>query len=258
MYKIAGRLSRRTSDVRDIGKVCIGRAVLPNMSWQEVRHEVLRRIEAQEWRRGELIPGEMELAEHFGCARVTVNRALRQLSDEGFVTRKRKAGTRVALNRVQKATLSIPIIREEVEAAGKLYGHELIRKQIGSPPAAFAGETGVAGKRSWLHLRTMHYADRKPYLYETRWVNLETVPKISDVDFAMISANEWLVQNIPVTDSRFAFSAATLKKTEAKLLRAGVGDAALCVERATWNLKGPITSVRQTYRPGHKFQTVIG
>ena len=84
------------------------------------------------------------------------------------------------------------------------------------------------------------------------------MPKIADVDFAMINANEWLVQNIPVTDSRFAFSAATLKKTEARLLRTKIGDAALCLERATWNLAGPITSVRQTYRPGHKFQTVIG
>ena len=138
------------------------------MSWQEVRHEVLKRIEAQEWCCGELILGEMELAAKFDCARVTVNRALRQLSDEGFVTRKRKAGTRVALNRVQKATLSIPIIREEVETAGKHYGHELIRKQMGPPPAAFTGESGGAENARWLHLRTMHYADRKPYLYEAR------------------------------------------------------------------------------------------
>ena len=227
------------------------------MSWQEVRHKVLKRIEAQEWRRGELIPGEMDLAAEFGCARVTVNRALRQLSDEGFVTRKRKAGTRVAFNRVQKATLSIPVIREEVESAGKLYGHELIRKQMGPPPAVFPGEASASGKRQWLHLRSIHFADRKPYLYEARWVNLATVPKIADVDFSLISANEWLVQNIPVTDSRFAFSASTLRKTEAKLLKAEPGDAVLCVERATWNLAGPIISVRQTYRPGHKFQAII-
>lgn len=231
--------------------------MVANISWQDVRKEVLRKIEAEEWRRGELIPGEMELAETFGCARVTVNRALRQLSDEGFVNRKRKAGTRVAMNRVQKATFDIPVIREEVEAAGKLYHHEIIRKQMVAPPSGFAGEIWESEKRKLLHLRSVHFADRKPYAFEVRWVNTATVPKIADVDFSRISANEWLVQNIPVTNSNFAFSAITLKKSEAKLLKAEPGDAALCVERATWNLAGPITSVRQIFKPGHTLKTKI-
>ncbi len=231
---------------------------MANISWQEVRDEVLRKIEAEEWRRGELIPGEMELARKFGCARVTVNRALRQLSEEGFVNRKRRAGTRVALNRVQKATFDIPVIREEVEAAGKHYSHEIIRKQMVAPPGGFAGEMWAAEKRKLLHLRSLHYADGKPYAYEVRWVNTSTVSRIVDVDFSRISANEWLVQNIPVTSSNFAFSAIRLKKSEAKLLRAEPGDAALCVERATWNLTGPITSVRQIFKPGHTLKTGSG
>jgi GntR family histidine utilization transcriptional repressor len=230
---------------------------LANISWQEVRSEVLRKIEAQEWRRGELIPGEMELAATFGCARVTVNRALRQLSEEGFVNRKRKAGTRVALNRVQKATLNIPVIREEIEAAGKRYHHEILKKQMVSRPTGFASEMWVAENHKLLHLRTMHFADKKPYVYEVRWVNPSTVPRIVDMDFEQLSANEWLVQNIPVTNSKFAFTAIKLKKSDAKLLRAEPGDAALCVERATWNLSGPITSVRLTFKPGHKLQSMI-
>lgn len=226
-----------------------------NISWQDVRKEVLRKIEAEEWRRGELIPGEMELAEKFGCARVTVNRALRQLSDEGFVSRKRRAGTRIAMNRVQKATFDIPVIREEVEAAGKLYHHEVIRKQMVPPPRGFAGEIWAGEKRKLLHLRSVHFADKTPYAFEVRWVNTSTVPKIVEVDFTHISANEWLVQNVPVTSSNFAFSAITLKNSDAKLLDAKPGDAALCVERATWNLAGPITSVRQIFKPGHTLKT---
>ena len=49
-------------------------------TWQSVQEEVLRRINSREWKPGELIPNEAELSLEFGCARATVNRALRGLA----------------------------------------------------------------------------------------------------------------------------------------------------------------------------------
>jgi len=80
-------------------------------NWQGVREEVLRRIHARVWAPGDLLPTETELAAEFGCARTTVNRALRTLAESGLLDRKRKAGTRVVRHPVRKATLSIPVIR---------------------------------------------------------------------------------------------------------------------------------------------------
>ena len=53
-------------------------------TWQSVQKEVLRRIHAREWKPGDLIPNEAELAKEFGCARPTVNRALRTLAEGGW------------------------------------------------------------------------------------------------------------------------------------------------------------------------------
>ena len=64
--------------------------------WEEIRAEVLRRIERRDWRPGATIPTEEQLAAEFGCARATVNRALRELAEAGVLERRRKAGTRVA------------------------------------------------------------------------------------------------------------------------------------------------------------------
>ena len=61
-------------------------------NWQSVHDEVLRRIHTRQWKPGDLIPKEVELAEQLGCARATVNRALRELATEGFLDRRRKAG----------------------------------------------------------------------------------------------------------------------------------------------------------------------
>ena len=82
------------------------------VGWQSVHAEVLRRIRSREWLPGALIPNETDLAAEFGCARATVSRALRELADAGLLTRRRKAGTHVALNPVRKATLQIPVIHE--------------------------------------------------------------------------------------------------------------------------------------------------
>ena len=64
---------------------------------------------ARSWGRGVAIEGVAidELAAEFGCARSTVNRALRELAEAGFLERRRKAGTRISPDPVRKATLKI-------------------------------------------------------------------------------------------------------------------------------------------------------
>ena len=57
----------------------------------------------------------------FGCARATVSRALRDLAEAGVLERRRKAGTRVALHPVRRATLDIPVTRQEIEGRGQSY-----------------------------------------------------------------------------------------------------------------------------------------
>ena len=64
-----------------------------NHSWQSIQQEISRRIAERIWLPGELIPNEVVLAEEFGCARATVNRAMRELASTGLLERKRKAGT---------------------------------------------------------------------------------------------------------------------------------------------------------------------
>ena len=105
-------------------------------SWQGVQAEVQRRIHARIWPPGALIPSEKELAEEFGCARATVNRALRGLAESGVLDRRRKAGTHVAMHPVARATLSIPLIRDEISDRGAAPGYRLVAQRDATPPPA--------------------------------------------------------------------------------------------------------------------------
>ena len=112
--------------------------------WEDVRAEVLRRIRARVWGPGVVIPGEEALAVEFGVARATVNRALRDLAEAGLLERRRKAGTRVAMLPVRKATLEISIIRQEVEARGESYSFAVLDQKMQGVALPIASRMGVA------------------------------------------------------------------------------------------------------------------
>ncbi|WP_082114076.1 GntR family transcriptional regulator [Kiloniella litopenaei] len=226
-------------------------------SWQSVKAEVMRRILERIWLPGDMIPNEIDLAEEFGCARATVNRAMRALAEEGLLERRRKAGTRVALNPIRKATLEIPITRLEVEQRGWAWRHSVLERAETLPPVSVASRLGLSDDVEMLHVRSLHYADNHPFLYEDRWVNLSEVAAIRDVNLQAIDANEWLVQNTPLTKGDISFSAANATKQEAELLQTSEGEAIFVIDRTTWNGDIPVTIVRLAYTPGYRMHTEI-
>lgn len=224
-------------------------------SWQAVEAEVLRRIRNRDWEPGALIPNEVDLAGELGCARTTVNRALRHLAEAGYLERRRKAGTRVALNPVRRATLRIPVIREEVEARGAVYGYALIRREDGIPPLAVRSLLGLDPERRLLHVVALHLADGASYAFEDRWVDPATVPDFAKLDLARQSANAWLVQNVPYTRGTLSLGATVADRDTAQALGCALGAALFTVERTTWKEAQPITWVRLCYPPGHRLMT---
>ena len=225
--------------------------------WQEVRAEVRRRINSGLWKPGERIPNEAELAEEFGCARVTVNRALRDLAGQGFLERRRRRGTFVPAAPVRRAVLDIPIVRLEVEAMGAAHGYRLLQKERREPSAAVRDAHGLAPDEDMLHVRALHTADGQPFLHEDRWILIASVPEALDADFGSVSANEWLVRNVPLVRGEIELGAVLASALEALALGVHPEAALFLIERATWNTRGLITAVRLTYVPGYRMRATL-
>ncbi len=224
---------------------------------QNIASEVRRRIVEREWRQGDRIPDEADLATEFGAARATVNKALQLLADEGLLDRRRRAGTRVASAPVRKATFTIPIIREQIEQAGMAYSHRVVARRLTRAPAAIAARLGLAKGTPLLHLRTVHYGDGRPFQLEDRWLNPGATPGLESVDFRQMNANEWLVRNAPYLRADLTFSAASADAHDARLLETEPGTALLILHRTTWNDLGAITTVRLACHPGYRMSAAI-
>ena len=226
-------------------------------TWQSVQKEVLRRIHAREWQPGALIPNEADLAREFGCARTTVNRALRALAENGLLERRRKAGTRVARQPVAKATLEIPAIRHEVEERNQSHSYQLISRAYCIPPVAISGAMNTGVDAKLLNIHALHLADRQPYALENRWINTDVVPSALDQDFETVSSNEWLLENVPFTNGDISFFAVAATGQTAKHLACDEGAALLGFDRLTWDGDNAITKVCMTYAPGHALRTKL-
>ena len=225
--------------------------------WQAVRDEVRRRIIDRVWRPGDFIPHEADLATEFGCARATVNRALRDLADEGILDRRRKAGTRVAANPVRRARLDIPVIRDEIEAKGRAFGHRVLSRETAPPPPDIRARMRTGPDEALLHLQSLYTADDAPYVFEDRWINVAAVPAVAAETFADISTNEWLIREVPFEGGDFTFSAITATAEEAAALSCPEKVGLFVLDRTTWTATRTITSVRLIFHPGYRMHTEL-
>jgi GntR family transcriptional regulator, histidine utilization repressor len=226
--------------------------VAEKLGFRDVKREVFRRIRNNEWGPGTLLPGEVELAAEFGCARATVNRAMQELSDDGIIERRRKGGSRVKLAPVRQVTFEIPIIRAEVEAKGAEYRYQLISNSAEKAPKWLQARLGLAADTRVRHVECLHFADRTPFQYEDRWINLAAVPRAEAADFAMISPNEWLVSEVPYTNAEVRFSATRADRKISKHLKTVVGEPIFLAERTTWLSETPVTNVRLYFAPAYQ------
>lgn len=227
----------------------------PHLSWKEVRDKIRASILDRTYAPGDKLPRDADIAETFGCARSTVQRAMRDLSDAGLVERKRKGGTHVRTDPVTRATLDIPITRREVERRGSVYGYQLIDQSFGIVPHEVARKFEQTETTEMMRVQALHLADHKPHIFEDRWICSDTVPEILNVDLTRESANEWLVRNKPYTRFDLRFYAISADTETAKILNVEKGSALLVIERTTWIGTSPITLVKAYTAPGYELLT---
>lgn len=224
-------------------------------NFREVKAEILRRITEQVWGPGTLLPGEVDLAEEFGVARATVNRAMRELTDEGLLERRRKAGTRVRPSPLRAARFEIPLVRAEIEEAGGTYGYHLLSRGVERAPAWLAERLGVAVGARVLHILCLHMSDQRPYQFEDRWISLAALPDAERQDFSEIGPNEWLIRAVPFSEVEISFLADAATAQTAEALGLDVGEPVFAAERTTWWQGRAITHVRLTFGRGHRVTT---
>lgn len=215
----------------------------------QIRHDIEGKIVSGEWPPGFRIPFEHELMEQYGCSRMTVNKVLTALAENGLIVRRRKAGTFVSRPHphIESVALDIPDIPVEVAQRGHTYGFRQIvrRKRAVRKSIPYEVELGHDGQV--LMLQCLHEADGNPFAFEERLISLEAVPDAMTTDFGDTPPGSWLLQHVPWSRAEHRITAINADEKLARHLQVDEGTACLVLERRTWLGSQAITYVKQAF-----------
>ena len=217
-----------------------------------VKNHLREGIAGARWVPGDLLPSEAELTQSFGLSRMTVNRALRELEQEGLVERVQGVGSFVAHFHRVSSTLSVRDVHEEIAARG--HQHSTIVHQLGRIRAT-APQARVFGMRTGsvlFHSVLVHHEEGVPIQCEDRLVNPACAPDYLSVDFTRTTPTHYLLDVAPLSEARYTIEAVSPEANEARLL--GLPEHAPClrVTRLTFSRGVPVTEVRLTH-PGARY-----
>lgn len=216
---------------------------------QRIRLDLERRILSGALRPGERVPFEHELMAEYGCARMTVGKAMAQLVEAGLIERRRRAGSFVRKPAEQSAVLHIPDLKGEVLAHGKAYACEVLSRQARQASGDDQTRLQTHDVKQVLALICLHRADGEAYAYEDRLISLDAVPDARDMAFDNEPPGTWLLNHVPWQEAEHVISAASAEGRIATLLDIEPRAACLVVERRTWAGSNVLTAVRLWY-PG--------
>lgn len=213
--------------------------------YQKIRKNIEDKILTGAWAPGYRIPYEKDLMSQYGCARMTVNRAIASLVDAGLIVRRRRVGSFVAQPHIRSVILDIPDIKADVAARGGSYGLRLISRK--ARKASSSDEKALAGQGKILALRCLHLTNGRPFALEDRIINLTAVPAAEGVDFSVEPPGTWLLQHVPWTQAEHRITAINADAATAEILDVPAREACLMLERRTRRGKSNITAVRQIF-----------
>ena len=227
--------------------------------YEQVKDHIARKIQEGAWRAGDRLPSESELVTQFGISRMTVNRALRELVEQGRIVRVAGVGSFVAEEKPQSTLLQIANLASEIRQRGHDYRCDVLAVERVSASLEVAAALDLRTGESVFHSLCVHREDGLPVQLEDRYVNPRQVPQFAAQDFTLLQPSEYLVRNVPFDQVEHVVDAVMPTAEQAALLEMPATEPCLLLTRRTWSRGVPITVVRclhpaSRYRLGSRFR----
>lgn len=207
--------------------------------YQQVEKSIQQKIASGELKVGDQVPTEEELCEQFGFSRMTVNKALSNLSADGYIERIPGRGSFVTRRHVNKRLTSGSSFTEDMAAIGLKAGARLLSYEV--VPASTVPEVAEMLELSdadlihhFVRLRT---GDDTPIAISDTYISASVVPAIS-VECLNGSFYDY-IRSLGISTSHASLSIrAALPTPEQKRLLQAEDIALLCVSHVTYTQVG--------------------
>ena len=224
----------------------------PSPLYAQVKQYIQSKIYSGEWKVNDKIPSESELVKLLSCSRMTVNRALRELTADKILVRVQGVGSFVAEGQGHSALFQINNIADEIVARNHIHRAEVIKLEKVKANMQQALFMQTQEGQPLFHSIIIHYENEVPVQVEDRLVNAALIPNYLKQDFTQITPNAYLMAQAPVSEGEHIVEAVLASTQECKWLKITKQEPCLLIRRRTWSNKHLISSARLTY-PGSRY-----
>ena len=221
--------------------------------YRQLKELIIRRISTGELRPRDRVPSENELVDATGVSRMTANRALRELTDEGYVERVAGVGTFVADYKAASHILEVRDIADEIELRGHVHSAKVLECRELPADRVTAGALRCEEGDALLQVRLVHFEDNAPVQLEERLVLPAFAPDFLRQDFASITPGAYLSSVSPLQEAEHVVRAVAPDRATQEILDMNDGEPCLVVTRRTWSAGRPVTFARLCH-PGSRFE----
>jgi GntR family histidine utilization transcriptional repressor len=219
----------------------------------QVKRHILDNIGSGNWQTSARVPSENDIVKSFGVSRMTANRALRELRDEGILVRIAGVGSFVADAHARAHPLEIRSIGDEIRARGHVHRSEIVSLQQLQANAELANDFCVREGSELFRSLIVHFENDRPIQLEDRHVLAKLAPDYMNLDFARATPHDYLVKVAPLQEAEHLLRAQMPDERTRELLAMQRDEPCLVVIRRTWTA-GQIASVARLYYPGSRYE----
>jgi GntR family histidine utilization transcriptional repressor len=221
--------------------------------YAQIKETIRRRISSGAWPEGFQIPSEHKLLEEFSVSRMTVHRALRDLTDEGLLTRVQGLGTFVAERPPSTDVVELRSIADEIAERGNVHSCRVEQLLAVTADAGLARRFNLPVGAKLFHSIVVHCESDVPVQLEERWVNPAVAPDYLDQDFTRQTPGEYLIRLESSPQVEHVIEAVSPTAEIARLLDIPVTEPCLRVTRRTW-VQGRVVTVAMLVHPGSRYR----
>ena len=221
--------------------------------YQQLKELIISRISSGDLQPLDRVPSEHELVGSTGVSRMTANRALRELNDEGYVERIAGVGTFVADLKAASHALEVRNIADEIRLRGHEHRAAVLELEVRRATPGIADILHVSAGSSVNHAFLVHFENEVPIQMEDRYATVEFAPDFLMQEFHVVTPSAYLSTISPLQEAEHVVRAKMPGSRIRQCLRMKAGEPCLVVTRRTWVHAKPVSFAR-LYHPGDRFE----
>ena len=221
--------------------------------YKQIKDVINQRISEGRWRPGQKIPSENELVDSLKVSRMTVHRALRELTREGVLNRVHGLGTFINETPQHASLIQLKDIAQEITARNSVHSSRILVHLKIKASAEIAAQMELNQASDVFYLETVHYQDNVAIQHEQRYVNPQCVPDFMDVDFSRQTSTHYLMSLFRPDEMEHRVQSVLADEKTADILMINPAQPCLKLSRRTWKNRQVVTYVTMLY-PGHRYE----